>query len=267
MPDRGAGRAGSFFRAFWDCLWSDRVGGMAAEVAFYAVLSLFPGLLVAASALGQLERFAGRDLAERARVQVVGFMDAILTERAANVVQAVNDLFTEGSGGLFTTAVVLSIYTMSAGLMAAISAMDRIYGVAEERPWWRRRLVAICLSLGSALLLAALLALVLLGPVLGGGAELVLAAFLVLVLWATTLYQVGPAGRRSWLGSLPGGILAAALWLAGSYGLKFYVWMSYGGNSVLGAVGGGLILMMWAYILCYVLLLGAEVNRLLSRPS
>jgi len=242
----------------------DRVAGQAAEVAYYAVLSLFPGLLVAASALGQLEHIVGRDLAERARLQLVTFMNTILTERAAPLVKAVSDLFTEGRGGLLTTAVVLSIYTMSTGFMAAVSAMDRIHGVAEERPWWKRRLLAIGLSLGSALLLAAVLAVILLGPLLGRRPEPVVLAFGLLVAWATTLYWLAPAGRRSWRGSLPGGVLAAVLWLAGSYGLKFYVWLSYGGNRVLGVVGGGLILMLWAYILCYVLLLGSEVNSILA---
>jgi membrane protein len=92
-------------------------------------------------------------------------------------------------------------------------------------------------------------------------------AFSILIVWATTLYQVAPAGRRSWLGSIPGALTAAVLWLAGSYGLRFYLLEAAGANRVLGMLGGGLILMVWVYILTFVLLLGAEVNSVLRISS
>lgn len=279
------GATGRVLQRLWRKTSHDRVVGQAAEVSFFAVLSFFPSLIVAASALGLLDHLIGRDLAELSREQVMGLLRSILTERAEPAVGAINDLFTVPSQGLLTTALVLSIYTMSMGFLSVIGALDRVYQVAERRSWWRRRLTAIALSLGSAIMLALMLALVVLGPLLGSGEELASRiglgsaftflwdwmraplVFVILIVWATTMYRLAPAGRRSWIGSIPGGAVAAVLWLAGSYGLKFYLLLAASANRVLGMLGGGLILMVWVYILTFVLLLGAELNSVLRISS
>src|SRR5690606_17130587 len=71
----------------------DRVGGLAAEVAFFGLLSLFPALLATAAALGSLEAVAGGDVASRAEEEVIDFLRRVLTEEAAGTVYAAQGLF------------------------------------------------------------------------------------------------------------------------------------------------------------------------------
>lgn len=286
MPDRPRPRgrsARAWLVALGRRIAVDRIHGMAAEVSFFGMLSLFPGMLVAASVLGDLEHIIGPDLAQQSRDAVITFLHTMMTDRGAPVVDAVRELFDEGGRGLLTTAAVLSFWTMSSGFMTVISALDRVYGVPERRPWLLRRLTSIVLALGTVVMLAVMLGLLVLGPLLGIGRLIAErlglsgvyafvwewarapAAFMLVILWAAVLYRIGPSGVRTWRQCLPGAVVAGVLWLAGSYGLRLYSWMMAEANRVVSTVAAGLILMIWLFILSFVLLLGAEINDLLSR--
>ncbi len=78
----------------------DRLLGLAAEAAFFAVLSLFPGLLIAASLFGLLDVVLGADLAARAENSVISALDRVLTDEASSAVSSVERLGCPGSGGV-----------------------------------------------------------------------------------------------------------------------------------------------------------------------
>jgi membrane protein len=88
---------------------------------------------------------------------------------------------------------------------------------------------------------------------------------LALIAWATTLCHVAPSRRTPWRRDLPGGVLAALLWLLASFGFNLYLRLVVRGNPVFGALGGGLIVMSWLYLLSLSMVLGGEVNALLLR--
>src|SRR5688500_13320397 len=73
----------------------DRVTGLAAEVAFFGVLSIFPGLLMVTAALGTAEALVGSDLAIESQERIVDFLDLILTDEASGAITAVEGLFEE----------------------------------------------------------------------------------------------------------------------------------------------------------------------------
>ena len=105
----------------------DRVTGLAAEVAFFGVLSVFPGLLVLAGALGSLEALVGNGFARQAEDLVLDFLDRILTDQAAGTIRAIRGLFTQPRGGLVTFASLLGLYGLSRGFAAVIRALDLAY--------------------------------------------------------------------------------------------------------------------------------------------
>jgi uncharacterized BrkB/YihY/UPF0761 family membrane protein len=113
----------------------NRVVGLAAEVAFFGVLSLFPGLLFLATALGFLEALLGNGLARQAEEPVLRFLDQVLTDRAAGNVEAVRELFVRPQGGLLTVASLLALWGLSRGFVAVIRALDLAYDVAHRPPW------------------------------------------------------------------------------------------------------------------------------------
>lgn len=264
----------------------DRVGGLAAEVAFFGVLSLFPGLLVLAAALGFLEGLIGNDLAGRAEELVLSFLDRILTEQAAGAVAAVRELFARPRGGLLTLASLLALWGLSRGFVAVIRALDLAYDLEERRSLVHQRLTALGLALSAVAVAVVMLAAVVVGPLLGGGLRLAgwlglgrefaatwgwlrwPVAFAMLVTWGATLYHFGPYRRTPWRSGLPGAALAGILCLAVSVGFGAYLRLAAAANQVLGALGGGLILLVWLYLLALAVLVGGELNAvLLARSS
>lgn len=259
----------------------DRLLGLAAETAFFAVLTLFPTLLVAAAVLGQLGTIIGADNARRVEDGVLDFLDQLLTDSASGAIDTVRQLFDTGANAL-TFATLLALFSLTTAFATLINTVNITYDVPETRGWWRRRWLGLLLGFGSVLTGALAVTLLVIGPLfgpaedvvarLGLGAEYQFAwrwsrwpvAFGALVLWATTMDHLMPARRTPWRQDLPGGLLTALLWLAATWGLNVYLDVALTASPLFGALGGGLILMTWFYLLCVALLAGAELNAILQ---
>ena len=259
----------------------DRMLGLAAETAFFAVLTLFPALLVVAAVLGQLSLLIGTANARRVEDGVLDFLDTVLTDAASSAVETVRELF-DSSGGALTFASLLALFSLSTAFATLVNTVNIAYDVPETRGWWRRRFLGLLLGVGTVLTGALAVTLLVVGPLFGRAEDVVAnlrldaeyavlwsylrwpVAFLSLVVWATTMDHFAPARRSRWRDDLPGGLLTALLWLGASYGLNLYVSTVVTSSPVFGALGGGLILMSWIYLLCVALLAGAELNAILQ---
>ena len=260
----------------------DRLTGLAAEMAFFLVLSVFPGLIVLAATLGSLDSFVGQEVAAEAQDIVIDFLRRILTEEASPVIEVAQDLFTEQRGGVVTLSLLGSFWSLTRGFTAAIRALNLAYDLEEARPWLRQRMVAGLLSIGSVVAAAFLLVVVVAGPVLGGARAIADAvglsrpfgeiwavlrwpiAFGFVVLWAAAIYHFGPNRTSRLSEELPGAIVTAAFGLGASGGLNIYLRLAGAANPVLGSLGGGLILLIWLYLLSLGLLIGGELNAVLT---
>lgn len=263
----------------------DRVTGLAAEIAFFGVLSTFPGLLMMASALGSLDGLFGSELAFEAQTIVQNFMNQMLTRDASQAIEAVRDLFEEKRSGVLTLSGIGALLALTRGFAALIRALDIAYDLIEQRKWWRQRLLAVGLGVGSVLVAVLMLVIFVTGPLLGGGqavADLMglgesfavfwdwarwPVAFVLLVLWANATFHIGPNHKSPWSADLPGALVAAVLWLLVSLGFSVYLRLASGFNQVLGILGGGLILLVWLYLLSVALLIGAELNAILTKRA
>lgn len=263
----------------------DRVTGLAAEVAFFAVLSIFPGLLMIASGLGFLEGLLGTKLAADAERVVHDFLNRMLTRDASQAIGAVRTLFEEERSGILTFSAIGALLALTRGFAVLIRALDIAYDLTERRKWIRQRFVALGLALGSVLMTVIMLAVFVAGPLLGGGQALAdrigvgdafalfwdwlrwPIAFAVLVAWANATFHFGPNQKTPWVADLPGAVLTVVLWLVVSLGFSVYLGLAAGFNQVLGILGGGLILLMWLYLLSVALLIGGELNAILTRHA
>lgn len=263
----------------------NRLSGLAAEVTFFAVMSLFPGLLIVASTLGYLQALLGHEVAQRSQETVINFLTLVLTERGSLIIQSVRDLFTNDSSGIATLASLIAFYTMSTGFAVLIRALDLVYRVTEKRSWLHVRLTAFALSIGSVAMLALNLTVFVIGPRLGEGWQLARklgmgdfftffwdwlrapAALVLLVLWLTTLYHLAPYRRRGegWMKELPGALLGSALLFAISHGIGLSLSLATAGNQVLGVLGAGMILLMWIYFMTFAVLVGGSLNGIIAR--
>lgn len=260
----------------------DRVGGLAAEVAFFGLLSLFPALLAVAAALSSLEAIAGGDVASRVEEGVVDFLERILTQEASGTIDAVRTLFVDSSPGTFTIGAAVAIWAASRGFVAVINGLDVVYDLDERRSYVGLRALALALALGTVVVVSLILAMVVLGPLLGGGREVAdhigageLFATLwtwarwplvvvVMVVWAATVFHIAPNHRTPWRWDLPGAALAAVLWGLLSAGFRIYLAVAAEANQVMGTLGGALIVLLWFYLLAVGLLLGGELNAILA---
>lgn len=251
---------------------NDRITGVAAEVAFFAVLSVFPGLLMLAAAIGSIDSLAGSDLAARSQQLVLGFLRDILTDRAGGAIRATEDLFAEERGGLLTFGAITALYALTRGFAAMLRALDVAYDVRDERHWLRARLKAMLMALGGLVIAVAALGVAIAGPELArlpfvGVAWVWLrwpAAALLLAGWALLVFHYGPARRTPWRADIPGAVVSTVLWLLASLGLRIYLDIASTGNQIFGLLGGGLIMLVWLYLLSLGLLVGAELNAMIA---
>ena len=278
------GRAVEAVRAYFASVQEHRVTGLAAEVAFYAVLSIFPAIIALAAALGSIDALIGEDAAVRVQDGLISVLRDALGAEAGSIAEAVERLFAEPSPGLLGFGLVLVVFTTSRGFNALIRALDVIYGVTETRGLLKTRLLALGLAGGSLVVGAVVLAMVVLGPLLGLGGELADQAgldqllhtlwtwarppLLIVALsgWAATMFHLAPNHRSPWRADLPGAVVTMVLWLAGAIGFRVYLELAGDDtNAVLGALGGALTLLLWLYVMGLALLLGAEVNAQVAR--
>lgn len=261
----------------WRQVRDDRVTGLASEIAFYAVFSVFPGLIVVAAGVGWLGTLIGRELADDAERVVIELLQRVLTDQAGGIVDEARSLFAGPRVGLLTFALVFSLWGLSRGFAAVIRALDLAYGVPERRSYIMQRVLAYLMAVASAAMAVVMLTMVVVGPLLGLGDRIEQAELSglydlawtwmrwpvmvgLLILWAATVYHIAPNHRTPWRADLPGAVVAAALWLLVSVGLSVYLRIAALGNAILGTLGGGLVLLLWLYLLGLVLLVGGEVN-------
>jgi membrane protein len=245
-----------------------------------AMLTVFPTLLVLAAVLGQLGHIVGKNNAQRVENAVIDFLNRLLTNQASGAIGTVRHLF-EGGGSVLTLASALALLSIATAFAGVINTVTIAYDVHDRRGWWKRRWLGLIVGLGSVLTGAIVVTLVVVGPLFGRGVDIVTriglddqytfvwsylrwpVAFVSLVLWATSLDYLCPDRAARWRQGLPGGLLTAVFWLAASVGFNVYLQVVVKSSPLLGALGGGLILMTWFYLLCLGLLVGAELNAIL----
>ncbi len=279
---RPRGVVRGFFRLVAD-VWRkadrDRVLGLSGENAFMAVLTVFPILIVVAAFLGQLSSVIGVSNARQVETEVLDFLRDLLTADAQPAIDTAQGLF-RTSGDALTVALVLAFASLAQAFASIINTVTVCYDVHDRRGWWYRRALGLVVGTGSILIAVVVVTLVVVGPLfaadevvgsIGLSEEYAFVwsylrwpvAFLSLVLWATTMFHLCPDRPGPWRQGLSGGLLAAVLWLGASVGFNLYLEVALDASPVFSALGGGLIVMTWLYLLCLGLLGGAELNAVL----
>ncbi len=257
----------------------DRMLGLAGENAFMAFLTIFPILLVVAAVFGQLSLVIGQDRATDVENSVLRFLRDLLTDSASPAIKTAQDLFAT-SGNTLTLALVLALGSLAQAFASVINTVTLVYDVHDTRGWWHRRALGMLVGAFSILMAVVVVTLVVVGP-LFAASDIVVSvgldreyaavwsyarwpiAIVALILWATTMFHICPDRAGPWRRGLPGGLLTAVMWLGASVGFNLYLDVALNTSPVLGALGGGLILMTWLYLLCLGLLAGAELNAVL----
>ncbi len=265
------------FRTVRDSI-EDRLPGLAAEVAFYILLSLPPLLLVGLGAVGYTGELFGAETVEEVRLWIVSAAATVLTPSTMEdiVRPAVDSLLERGRADILSIGAVLALWSGSRALRVIIRAVTIAYDLEDRRTWWQHRLLGLGLTFAGVLTAAILLPLLVVGPRAGaaladryGLADIfdlvwtilyypaVVVMGLALLTW---VYHVVPPVRTAWRRDFPGAILAFVVWLAASSGLRFYALRFVEPDSPYGLFGTPLVLLLWIYLSAVSLLVGAELN-------
>jgi membrane protein len=256
---------------------ADNCLNLAAQLAYYFFLALFPALLF----LVAIVSF----------IPVHGLLEMITTTLArvapGEVITIVQDqilkIAHDQNGGLLTLGLLGAIWSMSSGVDAVISTLNEAYDIQEGRPWWRVKVTAIGLTLALAVFIVLAFALLLVGPTL---AEKVASWFYLgpafvwswkILQWPVVfglaalaiaiIYYYAPDAEQEWIWITPGSVLATALWLITSLGFKFYIGHFASYNATYGAIGGVIVLLLWFYVSSLAVLVGAELNAEIEHAS
>ena len=258
----------------------DRVPGLAAEAALFSLISL-PALLIAVlGSLGFIADSLGPDGTAELRRLVLDVPETFLSERTyASYSQVATSVLAQGHGSVVSIGILLSLWTGSSAVNRYLQTIAIAYDL-EPRPVWRGRLLALGLTIGGLLGAVAVLPPLVVGPriVRGVAPDAVADATLqtlnflfwpgiILVVMAglATVYHVGVPWRTPWRRDLPGAVLAMALWLAASAGLRAYVERSLQDGLVYSQLAVPIAVVLWLYLTSFSVLLGAEFNAEIER--
>ena len=255
---------------------ADDVLGLAAQLAYYFLFALAPAVVCVLALTSFLPFNSIQDLI----ASISGFAPPdvvqILRDQLANVGEG-------GHSGVLTFGLLVAIWSSSAAMVSIIGALNKAYDIEEARPWWKVRLTAILLTLGTAVFVILAFALVMIGPTLidriastvGLGPTFATVwtfarwpvALALIALGIGLVFYFAPDAEQDWEWITPGAIVATVLWLVASLGFKFYVTNFANYNESYGSLGGVIILMLWFYITALAILAGAEMNAEIEHSS
>lgn len=248
----------------------DNAGDLAASITFWTILSIPAAALALVSALSSLEAIAGTSVSNDVEDEIQKFVADTLVE-SETLSAAISDLFGGSNTGVITVAAFTALFTLSRAFAGLIRAMDIAYEVEEGRSWWRVRLVAIALGLGTIVVAAASATLLAILPSLPLGSVArwftVPGVFAGIVIWCASLFHIGPNHRTPWRYDVPGAIVTAIGWVIASQTFALYVRFAGSANEVQSGVGAILLALSLVYVLSLVLVMGAEVNDVISRRA
>lgn len=255
----------------------DELTDRAAALTYYAVLSVFPALLVLVAVLGIL----GKDSIDKILSNVSKFAPGAVRDILTNAVQGLQGSSSTGSV-LAVVGLLGALWSASNYVAAFIRTANVVYDLPEGRPAWKITPVRVGLTLLLMVLLAvSTLLVVFTGPLaqragdalgLGGTAVTVWnyakwpvlllldAVMIALLYWGTP--NVKGRGLR-WV--TPGSALAVVIWLVASAGFALYVANFGSYNKTYGTLAGVIIFLVWLWITNLAILLGLEFDAELAR--
>ena len=257
----------------------ERLPGLAAEIAFWTLLSL-PAALLTVLAAGTV---VGGAVADDWRATLIDRITDIATvaltsQTIERALRPVLERLAEGGGvGLASTAFVATLWVTSRAVKVVLTALTIVYDRPGLRPAWQTRLLGLGLTLGGLVVGTVLLPLLLAGPGFGqqlsdwlngavpGVAELWRVAYwpatvLLAALALTLLYHLGVPGPTRWRRNLPGAALATLVWLLGSGALRLYGTWILTGDTVYGPLAGPIVGLLWLWLSGFAVLLGGALN-------
>lgn len=247
------------------------ITGLAAQLAFFFLLSLFPLLIFLVTLIPFLP-IRQEDL--------LGLARDFAPDPSYHLIEStLNEVMAKRNGGLLSFGIIGALWSASKGMNAVVKALNRAYYSEERRPFFIARGMSVILTIG--MIIVVLVALLL--PVFGKQIDIYLFSYLgfssefvaiwnslrwtvapmILFIVFLSLYIFAPNEKVKLTSAIPGAIFATIGWIVVSLGFSYYVGNVSNYTATYGSLGGIIVLMLWFYLSGIILLVGGEINALL----
>src|SRR5918998_49298 len=267
-----------FFKLTFKEVGEDHVSAFAGNLTYKALFAIFPFFTFLLSLLGLFNATSlVRDMLEQVSGALPGTATTFIEEQIIPLTQSqAESAFTVGA----IVSILLALWGVSGAFRSVMEAMNVMYEVDEDRPFWKVYGISIFISLAVVVLMVTAFGIVIFGGSIGGG----LAAFVGLdqafqVVWSIAqwpvvacivlftfaiIYYFAPAAEQKFRWISPGAILAFVFWLLFSLAFSYYASNFGSYNATYGSLAGVILLMLYIYYSALIMLIGAEMNQVIE---
>jgi len=250
-----------------------RVTGLAAEAAFFAVLSVPPLIFAMAGAIGFVTDQFSPAQVDDVRQAVIDLSQRALTDSAVDriITPTINDVLRGGRFDIISVGFVLALWSGSRALHVFVDTITIMHGLGGHRGIVKTRALSFGLYLLAMVLGVFMVPLVVAGPGLVQDWLPPRLDFLIHFYWPVvlvisicflaTLYHVSVPVRTNWSFNLPGATFALVCWIVGSFLLRWFLTAtSADSGSIYGPLAAPIAVLLWLYLVSIAVLIGAAVN-------
>ncbi len=254
-----------------------RILGLAAEAAFFTLLSLPPLLLGMIGLLGYVDAWTSTETVASIERNILTASEAVLSDRGVNdFAKPLLDDVTKGARpDVISLGFAIALWSGSRAVNVFIDTITVMYGLDGHRGIVKTRLLAFLLYIVALIIGAVVLPLMVVGPdrvvdLVPFGTEVVSVLYwpvvtLLSIAFLTTLYHVSVPVRSPWIEDIPGALMALGMWVFGSFLLRIYLTRTVEGVSIYGSLAAPIAVLLWIGISAFAVLAGAAVNAAIDR--
>ncbi|THA64972.1 YihY/virulence factor BrkB family protein [Streptomyces sp. A0958] len=254
-----------------------RILGLAAEAAFFTLLSLPPLLLGLIGLLGYVDEWTSTTTVASIERNILSAAHTMLSERGVNdfAKPLLADVTTGARPDVISIGFAIALWSGSRAVNVFIDTITVMYGLDGQRGIVKTRMLAFLLYVVALLLGAVVLPLLVVGPdrvveFIPWGTEVIAVLYWPLVIllsvsFLTTLYHVSVPVRSPWIEDMPGALVALAMWVLGSFLLRIYLTSTVEGPTIYGSLAAPIAVLLWIGVSAFAVLVGAAVNAAIDR--
>ncbi|MFG3282299.1 YihY/virulence factor BrkB family protein [Streptomyces sp. NPDC048111] len=254
-----------------------RILGLAAEAAFFTLLSLPPLLLSVIALLGYVDGWTSTHTVASIEQNILNAAGTVLSERGVReFAQPLLDDVTQGKRPeIVSIGFAIALWSGSRAVNVFIDTITVMYGLDGQRGIVKTRLLSLVLYIVALLIGAVVLPLAVVGPdrvveLIPWGTDVISFLYwptmiLLSIAFLTTLFHVSVPVRSPWIEDVPGALVALAMWVLGSFLLRIYLTSTVEGPTIYGSLAAPIAVLLWIGISAFAVLVGAAVNAAIDR--
>ncbi|MGW2825959.1 YihY/virulence factor BrkB family protein [Streptomyces sp. NPDC001443] len=254
-----------------------RILGLAAEAAFFTLLSVPPLLLSLIGLLGYVDAWTGTDSISSLESNLLEASRTVLSDRGVREIAQpiLDDVMKGGRPDVISIGFLFALWSGSRAVNVFVDTITVMYGLDGVRGIVKTRLMAFLLFIVALLIGSVALPLMVAGPdavvrVVPWSTTVVQVLYwpVVIVLsiaFLTTLYHVSVPVRSPWIEDVPGALVALAMWVLGSFLLRIYLQHTIEGATIYGSLAAAVAVLLWIGVSAFAVLVGAAVNAAIDR--